>query len=140
MKIDVSRLLILCWVVLGVFTLVGLGGWKDWPPEAIAYAQWAEYKIDPKPLPFQYQAFFLSLIISIIAMTLIFFRSSYGKFILLIGLALHFYSIQSSIPTIASNAELTLDSIFYLLSGVILGISFTNRLTHHSSGTPNGAP
>ena len=135
MKFDALRLLILCWVVLGIFTLVGLGGWKDWPPEAITYAQWAEYKINPNPLPFQYQAYFPSLVISIIAMALIFFRSPYGKFILLIGLALYFYSTQSSIPTIASNAELTLNSIFYLLTGVILGISFTNRLTHHSSGT-----
>lgn len=134
MKIDALRLLILCWVVLGIFTLIGLGGWKDWPPEAIAYAQWAEYKINPNPLPFQFQAYFLSLVISIIAMTLIFFRSSYGKFILLICLAIHFYSAQSSIPTIVSNAELTLDSIFYLLTGVILGVAFTNNgLSHHSS-------
>ncbi|EUJ10739.1 hypothetical protein Meth11DRAFT_1567 [Methylophilaceae bacterium 11] len=135
MKIDSLRLLILCWFTLGVFTLIGHVGWKDWPPEAIAYAQWVEYKIDPNPLPFQYQAYFPSLIISISAMTLLFFRNTYGKFVLLIGLVLHFYSEQSSIPTIASNAELTLNSIFYLLTGVILGISFTNWLTHHSSGT-----
>ena len=112
MKIDALRLLILCWFVLSVFTLIGHDGWKDWPPEAIAYAQWAEYKIDPNPLPLQYQAYFLGLIIPIIAMLLISFRSSYGKFILLIGLALHFYSVQSSIPTIASNATLTLNSVF----------------------------
>ncbi|MES2014052.1 MAG: hypothetical protein V4445_09880 [Pseudomonadota bacterium] len=135
MKFDSLRTLILCWFVLSVFTLIGLDGWGNWPPEAIAYAQWAEYKIDPNPLPFQVQAYFLGLIIPIIAMLLLSFHSSYGKFILLIGLAIHFYSIQSSIPTIASNATLTLNSIFYLLTGVILGISFTNRLTHHSSGT-----
>ena len=43
------------------FTLIGFSGWKEWPPEAIAYAQWAEYKIDPNPLPFQYHAYFLGL-------------------------------------------------------------------------------
>lgn len=73
MKFDSLRVLTLCWFFLSIFTLIGLGGWKDWPPEAIAYAQWAEYKIDPKPLPFQYQAYFLSLIVSISGMTVLIF-------------------------------------------------------------------
>jgi hypothetical protein len=137
MKFDSLQTLIFCWFVLSVLTLIGLDGWGNWPPEAITYAQWAEYAIDPNPLPFQSLAYFLGLIIPTIAMLLISFRSSYGKFILLIGLAVHFYSTQSSIPTISSNATLALNFIFYLLTGVILSISFTSRLTHHSSGTPN---
>ena len=68
MKINYFRALILCWFILGVFTPIGFSGWKEWPPEAIAYAQWAEYKIDPNPLPFQYQAYFSGLFFSIIGM------------------------------------------------------------------------
>jgi len=121
------RALLLVWLSLAVTCAAWplFNGWAGWPSEAQAYAQWAIYQVSLAQLPLAAQASLAGMGLLLVGAALLFFCVSMGTLVFCAGLLFHAYSKYTAIPTIAASTELGLYAAFYLVSGVVVGVSFT---------------
>jgi hypothetical protein len=134
MSTNMFRSLILAWLLCGIIcgTWSIFHGWADWPAEAQTYASWSAYA--NLRLPFPLQALLLSVALILIGAVKLFFRpSAKNCLVLCFGLLLLAYSKYNGVPAIASSAELTFNALFFVLSGVLIGASFSKGQFHEKS-------
>jgi len=126
MSIGLLRALLTAWLAVGIACAVWplVNGWANWPAEAQAYARWVIYQVAQTRLPLAHYASLVGIGGLLVGALLLAVRVPVGRYIFLAGLLMHAYSKYTSLPSIASSAELGLLAVFYVLSGVVLGATF----------------
>jgi hypothetical protein len=128
MRPNTFRALLMFWLLCHgavILSPILFGGWADWPIEAQRYAHWALYQTEIRPLPWLWQACVLGEASLFFGWVALWWSISSGRFIFLAGVLLHLYSHYSTVPGISSGTVATFGAGYHLLSGFVLGASFT---------------
>jgi len=121
------RLLLVAWILsgglFGGHTLVS--GWASWPQEAQSYARWLAYQLESVHLPASHLALVASPVVLVVGSGLLLAAPSIGRAFFAIGLCLLLFSQYSLLPTISGGASQVVSGVFLVLSGAVLGASFS---------------
>ena len=123
-----TRLIVLVWLASAVTCVlwpIFFTTQRDWPLEALTYARWVEYQ--SSPLAFSNQAKLIGAVLLLGGASLVFWRIRRGAVPFAAGLLLHGYSSFDLLPTIAASTTLAVFAFFYVVSGLVIGISLSSH-------------
>jgi len=124
------RLLLAAWMLLGVLFLVqaSMSVWASWPPEAQHYARWLAYQIENTHLPASHIALVAGPVVLLLGSVLLLKVPRIGRAFFALGLCLLLYSQYSPLPAISDGAHQVALAAFLIISGVVLGASFSRPM------------